>query len=232
MFVLLGLIIGGTLGGVINKVVKQVNKLYVYAGSVILSLIILEIIPETVVSYNWIGLTISFLLGIVVMQEVHLLTESFKNYSKTNSLSFGAIFLVIAISIHNIPTGIAISSNWTNQGTTSNELILPFIIHQIPEGLALFLSLVGAGSAIYSTYSFISFTFLIVLCFFLALILGEQSLFQDYRLRTIFMGISIGSLGYVSVLELIIKPSRTLKLTQFIQVLVLGTATVLYLCSS
>ncbi len=227
IFALVGLILGGVLGWIINKFVKQVNKLYVYSGSLVLGLIIFEVIPESTGTYDQFGLLISILLGIVFMHEIHLLTESFHIESKkNNAISFGAFFLVIAIAIHNFPAGIAISSNWINN-QLSNDLTASFIIHQIPEGLALFLSLVSASSALYSIFSFITFSFLIVSCFFLALLLGEQSFFQDNRLRAIFMGISIGSLSYVSVFELIAKPYSKLKFSHFAQFLSLGIITVL-----
>lgn len=226
LLVFLGLIVGGALGGVINNIIKQVNKLLVFSGSIVLGLIIFEIIPESTISYDWLGLLISILLGLVFMHQIHLLTETFHQYSGTKAFSLGATFLVIAIAIHNLPAGIAISSNWINESIT-NEFIISFIIHQIPEGLALFLALVSTSSTLYSLMPFISFSFIIVLSFFFALLLGEHPLFQDPRLSGIFMGISIGSLSYVSIFELIIKPYSKLKLSHFIQFLSFGILTVL-----
>lgn len=224
----LGLILGGVLGGVVNKAVKQVNKLYVYSGALVLGIILFEIVPESSKTFDWIGVSISVLIGLVLMHQIHLLTESLQaKLSKTRAISFATVFLVVAIAIHNLPSGIAISSNSVNQNL-SNEIIFSFVIHQIPEGLALFLSLVSVGSAFYSIISFVSLSLFLVLCFFLALLLGEQTLFQDNRLRAIFMGVSIGTLSYVSVVELIMRSFNKLRLGQFIPSFCLGIITILF----
>ncbi|MDC3416756.1 ZIP family metal transporter [Aquibacillus salsiterrae] len=221
-----GLIFGGLLGAVINKLIRQVNKIYVYAGSLLLGLILFEIIPESSRSFDWIGVAISVLIGIVLMHQIHLFTDAIKERQpKHKAISYSTIFLVIAVAIHNLPSGIAISSN-SIYSKLSNELVFSFIIHQIPEGLALFLSLVSAGSVLYSTISFTSFSFLLIIFFFLALVLGQQPFFQDSHVRATFIGISIGTLGYVSVLELLLKSYSKLRPVQFFQYVGLGLFTI------
>ncbi|MDC3414808.1 ZIP family metal transporter [Aquibacillus sp. 3ASR75-11] len=225
---LTGLFLGGVLASIMNKVIKQVSKLYVYSGALVFGMVLFEIIPETSAAFDWFGLTISIAIGLVLMHQIHLFTHSLQEkQSKTRAISLSTFFLVIAIAIHNFPSGIAISSNAANNNLT-DELIFSFIIHQIPEGLAIFLSLISAGSVVYSMLSFVSFILFLALCFFIALLIGEQGIFQDIRIRAIFMGISIGTLCYVSVIELIMGSFRSLRLKHFVQYFGMGLLTIFF----
>lgn len=220
LLVLAGLVIGGLIGLGINRLIKEVHKVVFIFRCTGIRIVFFEMIPESFLMLDWFLVSISIFCGLVFMHLVHLFMEN----KEKNRITYGAFFLTIAIAIHNLPSGIAIGSNVENQGL-SNELTLSFVAHQIPKGLALFLAFSRAVKSIRGGLFYIGVSILLVACFFVALLLGKNPLFQAVSLRAIFTGMSIGTLAYASI-ALIFGSVRQVVTNQSVHFLWLGFVSV------
>ncbi|MCT2536895.1 hypothetical protein NC661_16490 [Aquibacillus koreensis] len=197
ILLLIGLIIGGGIGWIMSIFFKNhTSVLYLFGCGIILGMIFFHLAPETLQQYNWLGLIIGCLSGIILMFLVEgIIMELHKNkYAPKTSIA--TLLLVIGMAIHNMPTGMTIGSELGEMEWTSSALIGTFIIHQIPEGLALFLLLLNRSD---SLSPFILVSVCLSLLLFTSIIIGYMYIDAPTKMKAILMGTSIATLGYASI---------------------------------
>lgn len=217
--------LGMYVGGITTSYFKRnlpgnIHRLYIFCGGLLVGLLVFEIIPESIEKYDQMGLIIGGLLGIFTMLSIETIFHS-KNMQKGKRKNYiqGIIFLFIAVAIHNIPTGFAIGSNIVDQSITGSPLLLALFLHQIPEGITLMISSLLAGS------NSLSFTLIIAL---LAIVLGISVIGGmsisnlSHQFNTILIGSAVGTLGYVTVHEILWKTKRTVTAKEYLFLVCLG----------
>lgn len=104
------------------------------------------LLPSAFTYGNWLHLGIGFVMAIIVMVLIHHLPFS-KVEDKGDSDHLGrlGIFLVIAISLHNVPEGIAIGMGYGLEAHLGHTLVIAMFVHNLPVGIGLAAPLVAAG---------------------------------------------------------------------------------------
>jgi zinc transporter, ZIP family len=188
---------GGVLWFSRNRLVLRKDMINLLCGGILLGLLVLEIIPEALTSFEEKGLLLGLLAGVTVM---YLLDHLFHPINKTPFF-----LLCLAFVLHNVPTGIGLGIYLNQDETTifSSPFLVAMFFHHIPEGLALM------ASAIYANVSFLLFTlvaFLLAMSFGVSATFGNTFFeFQNVRASTLLMGTSIGTLCFITLHEFLGK---------------------------
>jgi zinc transporter, ZIP family len=120
--------------------------------------------------------------------------------------------LFLALLFHSIPSGIALGIDFQGEHFQDSVLLGAILIHHIPEGMVMMVSVI---------YSKMKVSTFWIFCLVLSLAVGINTFLgikldiQSIKLRTIFMGIAVGTLGYVTIFELLwkgLKSHLTLKM--------------------
>lgn len=216
----LGFITGGIIGKIVSKVFP--NKSYhlmVLCGGVLIGLILFELIPEAYTAYDHVGIYIGMLLGMSMMILLDHVFHAYSLSKRTRALQ-SVTFLVVAVALHNVPTGLSLGGNITLNNTELNTSLLLFIfLHLIPEGMALVIPFLWADHGIAA---------FIVSAIFLSLIIGVTTkigISLDYgntvKINAWLMGVAISSIGFVTIKEIILESGKQLKnQTMFLYVVI------------
>lgn len=217
--------LGMYVGGITTSYFKRnlpgnIHRLYIFCGGLLAGLLVFEIIPESIEQYDQMGLIIGGFLGLFTMMSIETIFHSKINHKgKRKNYIHGIIFLFIAIAIHNIPTGFAIGSNIVDQSITGSPLLLALFLHQIPEGITLMVSSLLAGS---NSLSFTLISALLAIVLGISVIGGMSISNLSHQFNTIIMGSAVGTLGYVTVHEILWKTKRTVTAKEYLVLVCLG----------
>ncbi|PFA22921.1 MULTISPECIES: ZIP family metal transporter [Bacillus cereus group] len=209
-----GLLLGGAVGLATRQLIEEkMHCLYALCGGILFGLLSLEIIPETFSSYEVIGPMLGITMGIFIMS----LLDNYCHHPimhKTDKQAWQTfLFLSFAIFIHNMPSGFALGTAFTSHNETAIKFLFAIVIHHIPEGLALIIPF------LFTHHKYISFLLTILL---LSIILGTGTLFgimmkgNALHLQGLIMGSAIGSLGYVTIHEMLWKAKKFLSPVLFL----------------
>ncbi|WP_153127506.1 ZIP family metal transporter [Peribacillus tepidiphilus] len=216
-----GLMAGGVLGMMFGFILKtKIERLFVLCGGLLLGLITFELIPESLEQYRGLGLILGALSGTLLMTVTDtFLHKTFVNSQVKSEHLHSFLFLVFAICIHNLPTGLALGANMESSALHLSPLLTATFLHHIPEGLTLMASIALVG---YKYLLFLVSTVFLSLVlggsFFTGLAIGEQS----HKLNTLLMGGAIGTLAFVTVHELLLKYKKRMNNREFLLYGVLG----------
>lgn len=138
--------LGGFLALFFKRLQEKASTVNALCTGLILGLVCLEIAPESIYLGGWLVFVVGFLIGILSFFKIHELshkvTPSTNNQQKDRFLQTG-ILLVISVTIHNFPLGIAFGSSQSLE--ISKHILQTLILHNIPEGIAMFIPLFLAG---------------------------------------------------------------------------------------
>ncbi|SDY81957.1 ZIP family metal transporter [Bacillus sp. 166amftsu] len=203
-----GLLLGGAVGLATRQLIEEkMHRLYALCGGILFGLLSLEIIPETFSSYEIIGTTLGITIGILLMSLLDNYCHHPIIHKKHQQAWQTFLFLSFAIFIHNMPSGIALGAAFTNHDETAIPFLFAIVTHHIPEGLALIIPF------LFTQHKYISFLLTILL---LSIILGTGTIFgmmmhgKALHLQGLIMGSAIGSLGYVTIHEMLWKAKKHL----------------------
>lgn len=209
-----GLLLGGAVGIATRQLIEEkMHRLYALCGGILLGLLSLEIIPETFASYEIIGPILGIAIGILVMSLLDNYCHHPMIHTKDQQAWQTFLFLSFAIFIHNLPSGFALGTAFINHNDSALPFLLAIVIHHIPEGLALIIPF------LFTKHKYISFLLTTLL---LSLILGTGTVFgilmegKALHLQGLIMGSAIGSLGYVTIHEMLWKAKKQLSFLTFL----------------
>lgn len=228
--VFIGMLVGGIIGKIGYSVMKQkLSLLYITSGGLLIGFICFELIPESIKEYNYIGILLGFSLGMIGMLILDKALHHYGNKKiKENSMQ-SIIFLLVAISLHNIPTGFAIGSSLTSESSFSSSLIVGMILHHVPEGIALFISVV------ISNLNFLSFMFMALLLSIIlggSILLGQGFSLHSHKASTMVMGGAIGTFSFIALFEILLRGYKKVSMVEFVTFLALGLGIIqMYLIS-
>lgn len=198
-FIFLGTLLGVVVVMLISKVFHK-NSFYlnVFCGGVLAGILGFDLIPELMTNYRPIGLMAGISMGIFFM----ILMERFIHNTKYAQIDHPETFMLLflALLFHSIPTGIALGIDYQGDHFQDSALLGAILIHHIPEGMVMMVSVI---------YSRMKVNVFLIFCFLLSLGVGINTYlgitldFQSIKLRTMFMGIAIGTLGYVTFYEIL-----------------------------
>ncbi|MDM5188699.1 ZIP family metal transporter [Bacillus sp. DX4.1] len=209
-----GLLLGGVVGLATKQLIEEkMYRLYALCGGILLGLLLLEIIPETFSSFEVIGPILGISLGALLMMLMDNYCHHPVIHKKDQQAWQTFLFLSFAIFIHNMPSGFALGAAFASHNESAIPFLLAIIIHHIPEGLALMIPF------LFTQHKSISFILTILL---LSVILGVGTVFgimmngKAVHLQGLIMGSAIGSLGYVTIHEMLLKAKKRLSILPFL----------------
>ncbi|WP_270182861.1 ZIP family metal transporter [Alkalihalobacillus sp. CinArs1] len=192
-----GLLVGAAVGrGAYRHYSHRMEELYLLCGGMLIGVIVFELIPESMHSFEPMGILLGALLSFLLFV---LIEASFHNRLVHNKY-VPVIAFVFALLSHSIPVGVAIGINGDG-GEFGGVLLLALFIHHIPEGVALVLFM--AISGLKSRYSILAAA-LISFALVLSAALGTH-VAPSYTVNGFLTGVAIGSLSYVAWYEIILK---------------------------
>jgi ZIP family zinc transporter len=114
----------------------------------LVGVIALKLVPESIGDYSEQGLMVGLIIAVFfisgadyfVQRIFHIQSE----HGRGNRV-FAFFSLVLAVSFHNIPTGLAIGSSVNMETLNNSPLLVAIFLHHVPEGLALMISALLAG---------------------------------------------------------------------------------------
>lgn len=145
--IVLGMVVGviGTLlGAVISLLIKKSHEklplaLMAFAGGVMLSIVVFDMIPE---SYEFSGANttaLSLVFGVVLIGFLQKLLKKQERLSGNEFIRTG-LMISGGIALHNLPEGLAVGSGLSDS-SYGLGLALLLMVHNIPEGMAMTLPL-------------------------------------------------------------------------------------------
>ncbi|MDX1805417.1 MAG: ZIP family metal transporter [Paenisporosarcina sp.] len=138
--------IGGVIAWMLKGFQNRIDILYSICAGSLLGMLSFEIAPEALELGNWITFITGFLVGVILFNFVHSITNIFLGSIKDRrkqSYFHSGILLVLSISFHNLPIGIVLGAN--QDSTLNQSLLQTIILHNIPEGIIVFTPLFMAG---------------------------------------------------------------------------------------
>lgn len=112
-----------------------------------------------------------------------------------------------------MPSGFALGTAFINHADSAIPFLIAIVVHHIPEGLALIIPF------LFTKHKYVSFLLTTLL---LSLILGTGTVFgilmegKALHLQGLIMGSAIGSLGYVTIHEMLWKAKKQLSFLTFL----------------
>lgn len=179
---------------------KDTLYLNVFCGGILSGIVGFDLVPELMSHYQPVGIMAGISLGIFFM----LLMDRFLHNSSHTKIEHPEtmMLLFLALLFHSIPSGIALGIDFQGGHFQESSLLGAIVLHHIPEGMVMMVSVM---------YSSMKFRYFWIFCFVLSLAVGINTFlgitldFQSIKLRTMFMGIAVGTLGYVTIYELLWK---------------------------
>lgn len=155
-------IAGMGLGGVVSALLGDVSTrimcwLLSFVGGVMVSIVLFELVPEGIELGGMLITIIGLVLGVLIVMGCYPLLDRLTEKKEGSSNQSGGhgsekhrllksgIIMLIAISLHNLPEGIAIGAAGTHDLALGALLAIMIMLHCIPEGMAIATPLIGGG---------------------------------------------------------------------------------------
>lgn len=168
-------VMGTALGGIIGLFFKKstdkaVSYVLNLAAGVMLAIVFFDLIPEAgilignKIHFSLLGILIGFFVVFALSKLIDIHTDKAKKHApdkeKMHSpieLTKTGIIMVIAISLHNFPEGMAIGSLGSLEGGFSRAIMVAILLalHNIPEGMAISVPLIRGGTKTAKTISLV-----------------------------------------------------------------------------
>jgi len=162
-------VVGMGLGGLITAIFgtrtdKMISIFLSLAGGVMISIVFLELIPESIEYSNIVvalaGLIAGALMVMILNNIVDKITRTRKaklhdSYAeffhssevieKKSSMMRSGMIMLFAIALHNVPEGLAMGAAGHHDAALGLTLALMIGLHNIPEGMAISAPLISGG---------------------------------------------------------------------------------------
>ena len=148
---------GTTVGGILGAIFKiQSNKILSFilefAAGLMTSIICFDLIPESL-NYGTITIClfgiISGILGMIFCDNIVKNTHSIN--ITNNSLFKTGFIILIGLTLHNFPEGLAIGSGFEASNSLGISLAIAIAIHDIPEGISIALPFKKGGMSVFKS---------------------------------------------------------------------------------
>ena len=158
---ILGTGLGAVIAAFMGKRKGNVHDwLFAFSGGVMWAVVFFDLIPETQEMLSmwqavlWIGIGALVIWGCSAILEKfgggHVHSHGHEDHThEEHSLAAhskrAGLFLAVAVMLHNLPAGLAISSTYMHSATVGLSMAILIALHNIPEGIAISLPLMDGG---------------------------------------------------------------------------------------
>lgn len=154
---LIGTMLGASIGIILkNPSSKFIGNINGFAGGLMLSIIVLDLIPEAMANINFISCILFSLSGMLIIFFIDFISKIKGRFSSKHSKT--AFMAAVGLMIHNFPEGIIMGAGFLTSGTLGIKMSLIIGIHDIPEGIAVVAPLMAANVNSYKIlfYAFVT----------------------------------------------------------------------------
>ena len=139
---LLGTMIGATIGvSLKNPSEKLLCKFVGFSAGLMLSIVVFDLVPEALNSWNYLGTLIFLELGILVVYFIDKNTNSI-NINMHKKVAF---MTALGLILHNFPEGILMGVGLQAGNKLGIKMAIIISIHDIPEGIAVATPLIASN---------------------------------------------------------------------------------------
>lgn len=141
---LIGTLAGAAMGCAIKKPSKKfLGSILGVASGIMLSIIFLELIPESIEKTSFLKALIAILLGIVVIALTDFLSKDKKWAADSHKKV--AFLMALGLMLHNFPEGIIMGFGFVKEANLGIKMSILISIHDMPEGIAIAAPLIASG---------------------------------------------------------------------------------------
>ena len=155
-FFIAGFIIGGIgtcIGGLFSIFIrnpsdKVVSCLLSFAAGIMLSIISFDLLPKSYEISGFFIVTLGLIFGLLIVffAEEMIPTKKLKKYTgKKQSYLKMSMIIMISLSLHNFPEGVALGSSYVYSRDIGLKISILIAAHNIPEGMTVGIPLIMAG---------------------------------------------------------------------------------------
>lgn len=155
-FFIAGFIIGGIgtcIGGLFSIFIrnpsdKVVSCLLSFAAGIMLSIISFDLLPKSYEISGFFIVTLGLIFGLLIVffAEEMIPTKKLKKYTgKKQSYFKMSMIIMISLSLHNFPEGVALGSSYVYSSDIGLKISILIAAHNIPEGMTVGVPLIMAG---------------------------------------------------------------------------------------
>lgn len=133
---LVGTMIGALIGvSVKNPSKRLLGSVIGFAGGLMLSVVVFELIPEAMEKISFVHTILYCLLGIIVIMVIDTIFDS-SNTFKNKHMKV-AVLASLGLMLHNFPEGVIMGCGFVAGETLGLKMSIIISIHDIPEGIAV-----------------------------------------------------------------------------------------------
>ncbi|MGG1677809.1 ZIP family metal transporter [Neobacillus sp. NRS-1170] len=216
-----GMFLGGSSIQFMSLLLKR-NSLYlqIFCGGLLVGLFAFELLPDVFRDFQMIGIFTGISIGIFIM----FMMEIFLHRNTFQTRHTDTIFLLlVALLIHSIPTGISFGMSLQPGQIMNYGLLIAFILHNVPEGMVIMASMPLIKK---KNKLFVTFCSMLSIVIGLNILMGMNMRVDSIKWSTIIMGMTIGTIGYVTFYELLWKKSKYLPKAKVALAVVLGIVSI------
>lgn len=160
-YFIIGFIIGGIgtcLGGLLSVMIRKpsnrtVSGMLSFAAGIMLSIISFDLMPEAYEIGGFFIVTLGLAIGLLIVFTAEQLIPSHRLAKyKGKKLSYikMSLIIMISMSLHNFPEGVAVGSSAVYSENLGLKIGLLIAAHDIPEGMSVGVPLAMAGASPWS----------------------------------------------------------------------------------
>lgn len=133
---LIGTMLGASIGVIVKRPSRKLlGAILGFAGGLMLSIVVFDLIPEAVEKSGFSGTLVFCIIGIILVVIIDNLLN-FKG-SGFNSHAKVAFMTALGLMLHNFPEGIIMGCGFMAGKTLGLKMSIIIAIHDIPEGMAV-----------------------------------------------------------------------------------------------
>jgi len=157
-YIIMGFVFGGigtSIGGLISVLIykpsdKMVSGILSFAAGIMLAVTSFDLMPEAYEIGGFFIVTLGLFIGLIIVffTKDMIPADKLKQY-KGKKLSYikMSLIIIISISLHNFPEGVAVGSSYVYSNDLGVKIGILIAAHDIPEGISVGVPLVMAGVA-------------------------------------------------------------------------------------
>lgn len=136
IFSLAGTMLGASIGIIIKKPSKKIiGCINAFAAGLMLSIVMLDLLPESILKINFFNTIIFSVMGIFIIMLVDLLSGDKKIFNDSHVKV--AFMAALGLMIHNFPEGIIMGAGFLTNAELGIKMSILIAIHDVPEGIAV-----------------------------------------------------------------------------------------------
>ncbi len=202
---------------------KNSMYLQILCGGMLTGLFAFELLPEVFSHFQTIGIFTGISLGIFLMITMEVFLHNHSHLHQGNQETL--YLLLVALIFHSIPTGFTFGISLQQGQLMDYGLLTAFILHHFPEGMIIMASIPPKRE---KNSLFTIFCFALSTVIGMNILIGLNMRVDSIKWNTVMMGMTIGTMGYVTFYELLWKKSKNLPKGKVALIVVLGMVGIHY----